>query len=421
MLSGARSFARTTARLALARPTAPIARAARHLSGAASDDFLSPLTGLSPEAQEYYNVAKAFADNEFAPHAAKWDEEHFFPEEALRKAAGLGFGGLYVSPDFGGSGMTREDSMPVIEALASADTSTTAYLTIHNMCAWMIDKFASKQLKEQWLPSLITMEKFASYCLTEPNAGSDAASLQTRAVREGDEYVLNGSKAFISGGGRSDVYVVMCRTGAPNSGAKGISCVLVPKDAPGLSFGKQERKLGWNSQPTAQVFFENVRIPVSNRLGEEGEGFKFAMRGLNGGRLSIAACSLGAASTCLDLALSHTQTRQQFGKPLSANQTVQFALADMAVQLQTSRMLVQRAARMLDENTGSAAAYCAMAKREATDKGFDICNQALQLHGGYGYLKDYPVERFLRDVRVHQILEGTNQVQTMIVAKSILQ
>jgi hypothetical protein len=317
--------------------------------------------------------------------------------------------------------MTREESIPVIEALASADTSTTAYLTIHNMCAWMIDRFASSPaLKEQWLPSLVTMDKFASYCLTEPNAGSDAASLQTRAERQGDSYVLNGSKAFISGGGRSDLYVVMCRTGPADSGAKGISCVLVPKDTPGLSFGKQERKLGWNSQPTSAVFFEDCRVPVSNRLGAEGEGFKFAMRGLNGGRLSIAASSLGAASTCLCLAIDHTKVRKQFGKPLAANQTIQFSLAEMAMRLQSSRLMVHRAARLLDGGSDLAAAYCAMAKKEATDAGFDICNQALQLHGGYGYLKDYPIERFLRDTRVHQILEGTNQVQTMIVARQLL-
>lgn len=381
---------------------------------------LSPVAGLSASAQEYHAVAKSFADTELAPFASKWDEEHFFPEEALRKAAALGFGGMYVSPDHGGSGLSRADSIPIVEALAGADTSTTAYLTIHNMVAWMVDTFGSEELKGRFLPSLVSMEHFASYCLTEPNAGSDAASLATRAVKDGDDYVLNGSKMFISGGGRSDVYAVMARTGDAGSGANGISCFLVPHPSPGLTFGKQERKLGWRTQPTSAVFFENVRVPAANMVGKEGDGFRIAMRGLNGGRLSIAACSLGAAATCLSVSRDYIKTRKQFGKPLAANQALQFAIADMAGKLTSSRLMVHHAARLLDAKDPAAAVHCAMAKRLATEQGFQVVDAALQLHGGYGYLADYPIERFLRDVRVHRILEGTNEIMNVIVSRALL-
>lgn len=380
--------------------------------------LLSPVQGLPESAVEYYQTAKSFADTEFAPFASKWDEDHHFPEEALRKAASLGFGALYVDPAHGGSGLSRLEGIPIIEALAGADTSTAAYLTIHNMVAWMIDTFGAEDLKKEWLPQLATMDKFSSYCLTEPNSGSDAASLSTKAVKDGDDYVLNGSKMFISGGGRSDVYAVMARTSG--SGPNGISCFLVPHPSPGLTFGKQEKKMGWRTQPTAAVFLENVRVPARNMLGKEGDGFRIAMRGLNGGRLSIAACSLGAAQTCTELACDYIKTRKQFGKPIAANQALQFKVADMATKLASARLTVHHAARLLDAKDAHAAAYCAMAKRLATDNGFDVVNTALQMFGGYGYLSDWPIERFLRDVRVHQILEGTNEIMSVILSRAIL-
>lgn len=326
--------------------------------------------------------------------------------------------GIYVNEEVGGSGLSRLDASVIFEALAGGCTSTTAYLTIHNMCAWMIDSFASDELRQKYLPDLCTMNKFASYCLTEPNSGSDAASLSTRATRDGDSFVLNGSKAFISGGGRSDIYLVMARTG--EAGAGGISCFLVENGTPGLEFGAQEKKLGWNTQPTAAVILEDCRVPASNMVGAEGDGFKYAMRGLDGGRINIGTCSVGAAYRCLREAREYVRTRKQFGVPLAENQSIAFKLADMATQLQSARLMIRTAARLLDEKDPSARAYCAMAKTIATDNGFAICNEALQLHGGYGYLRDYPIERFLRDVRVHQILEGTNEIMRLIVSRELL-
>jgi len=337
----------------------------------------------------------------------------------LRIAAELGFGGLYVDPDFGGSGLGRADSAIILEELAAGCTSTAAYISIHNMATSMIDRFGSDELKKKYVPKLCSMEYFASYCLTEPSSGSDAAALRTKAERDGDEYVLNGTKAFISGGGKSDVYVCMVRTG--EDGPKGITCLVVDKDSKGLSFGAQEKKMGWNSQPTSMVIFEDCRVPVSNVVGNEGDGFKIAMSGLDGGRINIAICSVGAARACLEAATDYVQGRNQFGKPLSAFQTIQFKLADMATDLEAARLMVLNAAFLLDEKDSTATKFCAMAKRFATDVGFDVCNAALQLHGGYGYLKDYPIERFMRDARVHQILEGTNEIMRVIISRYLLQ
>jgi alkylation response protein AidB-like acyl-CoA dehydrogenase len=366
------------------------------------------------------DMARRFAKDELLPHAAHWDEHKIFPEDALRQAAALGLAGIYVKEDAGGSGLTRLDSAVIFEELAAADPSTAAYLSIHNMSAWMIDTFGNDAQRAAFLPKLMTMDHFASYCLTEPNAGSDAANLRTRAVREGnhDYYVINGTKAFISGGGRSEVYVCMVRTGG--DGPKGISTVVVEKGTPGLSFGAQERKLGWHSQPTSMVIFENCKVPVANRLGEEGDGFKIAMKGLDGGRLNIAACSLGGARACLELAREHLQVRTQFGKKLAEFQALQFRIADMATELEAARLMVHRGAVALGSGDPEATMYCAMAKRFATDACFHICNEALQLLGGYGYIQDYPVERYLRDVRVHQILEGTNEIMRMIIARRLL-
>jgi len=379
---------------------------------------LNPETGLDEDRLQFHTLAQDFADNELYPFAAEWDDKSHFPVDVLRRAAELGFGALFVDPEYGGTGLCRQDGAVIFEALAGGCTSTTAYLTIHNMCAWMIDSFGNEEQKARFLPPLCSMEHLASYCLTEPGSGSDAASLQTTAVRDGDDYVLNGSKAFISGGGVSDVYVVMCRTGG--DGAKGISTIVVPKDAPGLAFGKNEDKLGWKSQPTCAVIFENCRVPAANLLGKEGEGFKFAMKGLDGGRISIATCSVGAAAKCLDLALAHTLDRKQFSKPIASFQNTQFKLADMGAALLSSRLLVRNAAKLLDEKHSDATTACAIAKRCATDTGFSICNDALQMFGGYGYLKDYPVERYLRDVRVHQILEGTNEVMRLIISRKMI-
>ena len=374
---------------------------------------------LSEEQRAFRDMARGFAAKEMAPHAGRWDSEKIFPEEVLRAAAALGFGGIYVAEDVGGAGLSRLDATVIFEELAAGCTSTAAYISIHNMAAWMIDRFGSPTQREVFLPPLTSMAHFASYCLTEPGAGSDAASLTTRAVRDGDHYVLNGAKAFISGGGRSDIYVVMCRTGA--EGAKGISTLVVPKDTPGLAFGKQEAKLGWNSQPTAMVLFEDARVPVANRLGEEGDGFKIAMMGLDGGRLNIAACSIGGARACLEAARDHMKTRRQFGKTLAEFQALQFKFADMATELEAARLMLWRAAGKLDDDDPETTLHCAMAKRFATDAGFQVCNEALQLHGGYGYIKDYPVERHLRDVRVHQILEGTNEIMRVIIARRLLE
>ena len=364
------------------------------------------------------DTARGFAAAHFAPGAARWDAEEVFPEAELRAAAALGLAAIYVRDDVGGSDLGRMDAALVFEELAAGCTSTAAYLSIHNMVAWMIDRFGDPGQRARWVPGLTAMDLFGSYCLTEPGAGSDAASLRTRAVRDGDHYVVNGSKAFISGGGRSDVYVVMVRTGG--EGAGGISALVVEKDTPGLGFGKKERKLGWNSQPTAMLIFEDARVPVTNLLGREGEGFGFAMRGLDGGRVNIAACSLGAARACLDHARAHLRVRNQFGRPLAEFQALQFRIADMATELEAARLMVWRAAVALEAEASDATLLCAMAKRYATDAGFEICNQALQLHGGYGYLRDYPVERYVRDTRVHQILEGTNEIMRLIVARKIL-
>lgn len=373
---------------------------------------------LSEEQRAFRDVAREFATHRMAPHAATWDEGCIFPVETLRQAAELGFAGVYVKEDVGGAGLSRLDAAIIFEELAAGCTSTAAYVSIHNMAAWMIDRFGSDAQRQKFLPRLMTMEHFASYCLTEPGAGSDAAALKTRAEREGDHYVLDGSKAFISGGGVSDIYVVMCRTGG--EGPKGISTLVVPKETPGLSFGKQEKKLGWNSQPTAAVVFEHARVPVANRLGEEGDGFKIAMTGLDGGRINVAACSLGAARACLDAAREHMLARRQFGRPLADFQALQFKLADMATELEAARLMLHRAALALDRGDPDGTLYCAMGKRFATDAGFRICNEALQLHGGYGYIREYPIERYLRDVRVHQILEGTNEIMRLIIARRLL-
>jgi alkylation response protein AidB-like acyl-CoA dehydrogenase len=374
--------------------------------------------GLNQEQRAIRQTARDFAAERLAPNAARWDEEKHFPVEELRAAAELGFAGIYVAEDVGGSGLSRFDAALVFEELAQGCTTSAAYLSIHNMCAWMIDHFGSLEQRRRWLPDLCRMTRFASYCLSEPNAGSDAASLSTRARRDGSDYVLNGAKAFISGGGRSDVYIVLARTG--DSGPGGISAIVVENGAPGLGFGAQERKLGWNAQPTAMVTFDDCRVPVENRLNAEGTGFKIAMAGLDGGRINIAACSVGAAKACLDHARQYTQNRRQFGQTLADFQTVQFKLADMATELEAARLMVRQAAVKLDAKDREATMYCAMAKRFATDVCFRICDDALQLHGGYGYLRDYPIERFLRDARVHRILEGTNEVMRLIIARRLL-
>ena len=372
---------------------------------------------LSEEQRALVAAAEAFAAAELAPHSARWDAEGMFPVDTLRKAAELGFAGLYVAEDIGGAGLSRLDSSLIFEALAYGDVAVTAYLTIHNMATWMIDRFGDEALRRRYGPKLTSMEMIASYCLTEPGAGSDAAGLQTRAVLDGEAYVLTGGKAFISGGGVSDLYVVMARTGG--DGAGGISAFVVENGAPGLSFGAQERKMGWNAQPTAQVHFDGVRVPVAQRIGGEGEGFRFAMMGLDGGRLNIASCSLGGAALALDLARGHMAERTQFGRPLRDFQALQFKLADMATELEAARLMVRRAAAALDRGAPQATRLCAMAKRFATDAGFQVANDALQLHGGYGYLSDYPLERIVRDLRVHQILEGTNEIMRVIIAREL--
>jgi alkylation response protein AidB-like acyl-CoA dehydrogenase len=373
---------------------------------------------LSDEQRAIQEAAEAFARERLAPYSAEWDETKFFPVEVMREAAALGFAGIYVREDVGGSGLGRLDAALIFEALSGGDVATAAFLSIHNMCAWMIDRFGSEELRRAYLPRLTTMELIASYCLTEPGSGSDAAALRTKAVRDGDDYVLNGSKAFISGAGVSDLYVVMVRTG--EDGPKGVSTVVVEKGTPGLSFGAPERKMGWNSQPTAIVNFDNVRVPACNRVGEEGQGFSFAMAGLDGGRVNIASCSLGGARLALDTARDYLKTRKQFGKALAEFQALQFRLADMATELDAARLMVRRAAAALDAGDPKATQYCAMAKRFATDAGFEVANQALQLHGGYGYLRDYPLERIVRDLRVHQILEGTNEIMRLITARELL-
>jgi alkylation response protein AidB-like acyl-CoA dehydrogenase len=373
---------------------------------------------LTEEQRAFQEMARAFATEQLAPHAAEWDEQCRFPVSALRAAAKLGFAGIYVREDFGGAGLSRLDAAIVFEELAAGCTSTAAYISIHNMVAWMVDAFASEEQRARWLPDLMTMERFASYCLTEPGAGSDAASLATRAASAGDHYVLNGSKAFISGAGEADVYLCMVRTGG--EGPRGISCVVVERGSPGLSFGAQEKKLGWHSQPTAMVMFEDCRVPLGHRIGAEGEGFRIAMQGLDGGRINIAACALGAARACYERARAHLLERRQFGRRLAEFQALQFRLADMATELEAARLMVYRAASALDRGAPDATVACAMAKRFATDVAFNVCNDALQLHGGYGYIKEYAIERFLRDVRVHQILEGTNEIMRLIIARRLL-
>ncbi len=373
---------------------------------------------LSEDQRAIQEAARAFAAKELAPHAARWDEDKHFPVDTLRRAAALGFGGIYVREDVGGSELSRRDATLIFEALSAGDVSTSAFLSIHNMASWMIDRFGSDDLRHRYLPRLTTMELIASYCLTEPGAGSDAASLRTTARRDNDGYVLDGAKAFISGAGTSDIYVVMARTGG--DGAGGVSTFVVEAGTPGLSFGAKERKMGWNSQPTAMVHFDGVRVPTDQRIGDEGQGFRIAMAGLDGGRLNIAACSLGGAGFALDTALDYLKTRRQFGRALSEFQGLQFKLADMATELEAARLMVRRGAAALDAKDPAATKLCAMAKRFATDAGFEIANQALQLHGGYGYLKDYPLERIVRDLRVHQILEGTNEIMRVIVARELL-
>lgn len=373
---------------------------------------------LSEEQIAIQDMARSFASEALLPHAEEWDEKMIFPVEALRSAAALGLAGIYCGEEHGGSGLGRLDSTIIFEELASACPSTAAYISIHNMCAWMIDSFGDDALRARFVPKLMTMEHFASYCLTEPGAGSDAASLRTRAERDGDHYVINGSKAFISGGSAADLYVCMVRTG--EEGPKGISCIVVEKDAPGLSFGKLEKKLGWNSQPTAAVIFEDCRVPVENLVGAEGDGFAIAMKGLDGGRLNIGACSIGGARACLEASRDYLKDRQQFGQPLADFQALQFRLADMATELESARLMIHRAAWMLDNNAHGTTVAAAMAKRVATDTGFDVVNQALQMHGGYGYLKEFPIQRYLRDLRVHQILEGTNEIMRVIISRDVL-
>jgi alkylation response protein AidB-like acyl-CoA dehydrogenase len=373
---------------------------------------------LSDEQRAFQDTARTFARVEMMPHARAWDEGETFPADTLRKAAALGFGGLYVREDVGGAALGNLDAVIIYEELAQGCTSTTAYISIHNMAAWMIDRFGADALRRRFLPRLCTMEHFASYCLTEPGAGSDAASLATRAERDGDHYVLNGSKAFISGAGTSDLYVCMVRTGG--RGPKGISCLVVEKGAPGLTFGAQEKKLGWKSQPTAMVMFENCRVPAANLVGAEGQGFSIAMAGLDGGRLGIAACSLGGAQFCLERTIEYMRERKQFGTRLSEFQALRFRVADFATELEAARLMLRRAAVAVGEKEPGATRLAAMAKRLATDVGFEVVNGCLQLHGGYGYLRDFPVERVLRDVRVHQILEGTNEVMRLIVSRDIL-
>ncbi|HHF2936553.1 acyl-CoA dehydrogenase family protein [Vibrio diabolicus] len=373
---------------------------------------------LNEDQRAFADTAQQFADERLAPMAAEWDEKQIFPKDVLREAGELGFLSLYTPEAQGGLGLSRLDASIIFEQLAMGCTSTTAFMTIHNMVSWMIASFATDEAKTQFCPKLVTGEWLGSYCLTEPNAGSDAAALTTSATKKGDKYVLNGGKTFISGAGETDVLVVMARTG--DAGAKGVSAFVVPAQTDGISYGRKEPKMGWNSQPTRAVTFENVVVPASHLLGEEGQGFVFAMKGLDGGRINIATCSVGTAQQALNQAARYIQERKQFGKPLAQFQALQFKLADMATELVAARQLVRYAASKLDRNDPDATAYCAMAKRFATDVGFQVCDQALQLYGGYGYIKEYPMERHFRDVRVHQILEGTNEIMRLIIARRLL-
>ncbi|PJE41840.1 MAG: acyl-CoA dehydrogenase [Pseudomonas sp.] len=374
---------------------------------------------LSDEQRLLVESARQFASRELAPHAADWDRDHHFPVDVIKRAAEQGYLALYINEEDGGLGLSRLSASLIFEQLSAGCIATTAFLTIHNMASWMLASFADQTLKDAWLPRLVSGELLASYCLTEPDAGSDAAHLRTRAKRDGDDYVLDGSKCFISGAGSTDVLIVMARTG-DESGAKGVSCLLVPADAEGVKYGRNELKMGWRAQPTRTITFEGVRIPAGNRIGPEGQGFVYAMKGLDGGRINIASCSLGAAQAALEQSLRYVEERKQFGKPLSDFQSLQFKLADMLTDLTASRQMVRLAAHKLDHAHSEASLYCAMAKRFATDHCFNLCNEALQLHGGYGYLNDYPLERWVRDSRVHQILEGTNEIMRVIIARRLL-
>ena len=375
---------------------------------------------LSEDQIAFRDAARAFAQNEMAPHAAQWDAEHTFPVDVIKKAGEMGFCGIYVPEEAGGMGLSRLDASVIIEELAMGCTSTTAYITIHNMATWMIASFADEALRDEFAPAMAMGEKLGSYCLTEPGAGSDAGSLRTSARRDGDDFVLNGSKMFISGAGSTDVLVVMARTGTQEDGPKGISAFVVPADAEGIHYGKAEEKMGWNSQPTRLITFEDVRIPARYMIGNKGDGFKIAMKGLDGGRINIATCSLGAAQAAINDTQRYMQEREQFGKPLASFQALQFKLADMVTNLVASRQMVRLAATKLDEKDTEATLYCAMAKRFATDACFDVTNDAIQLHGGYGYIKEYPLERYMRDARVHQILEGTNEIMRLIVSRRVM-
>ncbi|KQM76435.1 acyl-CoA dehydrogenase [Sphingomonas sp. Leaf22] len=373
---------------------------------------------LTDDQRDIQELARRFTADAITPHAAEWDEQHIFPRDTIKQAADLGFAAIYVSEESGGIGLGRMESALIMEAMAYGCPSTSAFISIHNMAAWMLDAFGSPELKARFLPDLVTMDRLASYCLTEPSSGSDAAALKTRAVRDGDDYIVTGTKQFISGAGDNDVYLVMVRTGG--EGPKGISCLLVEKDMPGVSFGANERKLGWHSQPTRAVILDQVRVPAANLVGVEGQGFSIAMQGLDGGRLNIGACSLGGAQRCLDEAIAYTKARQQFGKPIADFQNTQFTLADMATELEAARALLYTAAAKVTANAPDKTRFAAMAKRFATDTGSKVVDQALQLHGGYGYLMDYPIERFWRDLRVHSILEGTNQVMRMIIGRELV-
>jgi alkylation response protein AidB-like acyl-CoA dehydrogenase len=363
-------------------------------------------------------MAQRFTADAITPHAAEWDEKHHFPRDVVKAAAELGFGAIYVSEESGGIGLGRLEAALIMEAMAYGCPSTSAFISIHNMASWMIDRFGLPELKEKYLPDMVTCDRLGSYCLTEPGSGSDAAALKTRAIRDGNHYVVSGSKAFISGGGENEIYLTMVRTG--EEGPKGISCLVIEKDMPGVSFGAQEKKLGWRSQPTAQVNFDSVRVPVSNLVGAEGEGFRIAMAGLDGGRLNIGACSLGGAQRCLDQAIGYTRERRQFGQRIVDFQATQFTLADMETDLQAARTLLYVAAAKVTAGAPDKTKFAAMAKRLATDSGMAVVDRALQLHGGYGYLQDYPVERFFRDLRVHRILEGTNEIMRVIIARELL-
>ena len=373
---------------------------------------------LSPDHIAIRDMAREFAAERLAPHAVEWDEQKHFPVAEMREAAALGMGGVYIREDVGGSGLTRLDAALIFEALAMGCPTVSAYISIHNMAAWMIDRFGSDEQRRRFLPGLVTMEQLASYCLTEPGAGSDAAALKTRAVRDGDHYVLDGQKQFISGAGAGDLYVVMARTGG--EGPSGISTLVVPGDTPGVALGANERKMGWNAQPTRAVIFDGARVPVENRLGPEGIGFKIAMAGLDGGRLNIAACSVGGAQAAFDKALGYMRERRAFGQALTEFQALQFRLADMATELEAARLFLYAAAAAYDRDEPDTTMRCAMAKRFATDIGFKVANDALQLHGGYGYLSEYGIEKIVRDLRVHQILEGTNEIMRVIVARKLI-